>query len=514
MRADALLLCVAVLSTGCASLSRAPNRSESLRSMPRGAMNPTLTQPPGEESPRARVSPSLVVAGPEVLERRLHRRVEPRDDATGAASGGVVGATAASASQVRDAVLEAVDDVKGSTDNVASALSKLASRPPTSLGRLGLTGVNGVFTRSLDHGSSQLPWLHSALGSTTTLVAAAAEVGDSDMELSILRMTGPRLQGAMFGAMLLAAWLDFLTLADVVLRECPAYSVEKLVSDMHRVQGLIEPTLAALASGEAERVEEAATAMPELMGQLTREFGAIRDGARRSMENFGKTLAAVQLVEMLTMASAMRYSLPRLPPAAPATLGVGLVMGSGGVMAGSRIVVSVEWVEMIRRLVKAGVISIPAVSAAVRIHGGQVMMAQANGELPEGLRDALGDSPEVRGMKVTDRAGAGMSEHPKHHVLPQEHREWFEKRGFTGDMDINQFCVRLERAHHEAIHGGGNWRLGRMWPGEWNRMIMEALHTTETDVGRMLTRNEVLKVIAGYMKQYDIRMNFVPWRGR
>ena len=88
-------------------------------------------------------------------------------------------------------------------------------------------------------------------------------------------------------------------------------------------------------------------------------------------------------------------------------------------------------------------------------------MAQANGDLPKGVRDALGDGPEVRGMHETGRAGAGMSEPPKHHVLPQEHREWFEQRGFTGDMDIDQFCVRLEQAHHEAIHGGGNWRLGR-----------------------------------------------------
>jgi len=398
--------------------------------MPRGATGPTLTQRPSEEPPRARVSPSRVVAGPEVRERRLHRRVEPRDDATGATSSGVAGTAAASASQVRDAVLEAVDDVKDSTDDVASALSKLAGRPPTSLGNRGLTGVNGVFIRYLNFGSKQLPWLHSALGSTTTLVAAAEEVSDSDMELGVLRLTGPRLQGAMFGSMLLAAWLDFLTLADVVLRECPAYSVEKLVRDMLRVQGLIEPILAALASGEAERVEEAATAMPELMGQLSREFGSIRDGARRAMENHGKTLAAVQLVEMLTMASAMRYSLPRLPPAAPATLGVGLVMGSGGVMAGSRIVVSSEWVEMIRRLVKAGVISI--------------------------------------------------------------HRAWFEQRGFKGDMDIDKFCVRLERAHHEAIHGGGNWRIGRTWPKEWNRMTMEALLD----------------------KDYDIPMNFTPGRRR
>jgi len=136
--------------------------------MPRGATGPTLTQRPSEEPPRARVSPSRVVAGPEVRERRLHRRVEPRDDATGATSSGVAGTAAASASQVRDAVLEAVDDVKDSTDNVASALSKLAGRPPTSLGNRGLTGVNGVFIRYLNFGSKQLPWLHSALGSTTT----------------------------------------------------------------------------------------------------------------------------------------------------------------------------------------------------------------------------------------------------------------------------------------------------------------------------------------------------------
>ncbi|HSP77701.1 MAG TPA: DUF2380 domain-containing protein, partial [Myxococcaceae bacterium] len=101
-----------------------------------------------------------------------------------------------------------------------------------------------------------------------------------------------------------------------------------------------------------------------------------------------------------------------------------------------------------------------------------------------------------------------------HHVLPKEFREWFEKRGFTGEMSIDQFCVRMERASHEAIHGGGNWKLGRKWPGEWNRMIMEALRDAEAEAGRMLTRNEVLKLVAGYMKEYKIPMNFTPWRGR
>jgi len=183
-------------------------------------------------------------------------------------------------------------------------------------------------------------------------------------------------------------------------------------------------------------------------------------------------------------------------------------------MAGSQLVVSAEWVEMIRRLVQAGVISLPAVSAAVRIHDGQVMMAQASRDLPEGMRDALGDSPEVRGMRVAGKAGAGMSEPPKHHVLPDEHRAWFEERGFKGDMDIDQFCARLERARHEAIHGGGNWKLGRTWPGGWNRMIMEAQHRAERKAGGMLTRKESLNIVAGNMRDYTIPMNFTRWRGR
>ncbi|HLL02029.1 MAG TPA: DUF2380 domain-containing protein, partial [Myxococcaceae bacterium] len=221
-----------------------------------------------------------------------------------------------------------------------------------------------------------------------------------------------------------------------------------------------------------------------------------------------------QLVETLTLLSAMKLSLPRLPPSAPATLGVGLVLGSNGVMAGTRVVVSAEWVEMMRRLVQAGVLSAPAVSAAVRIHAGGVMMAQGGGDLPKGVREALGEGPEVGGMRVTGRAGAGMSDAPKHHVLPDEHRDWFEKRGFKGDMDIDEFCVRMERAQHEAIHGGGDWRLGRLWPGEWNRMIMEVLRDAEARTGRRLTRNEILKLVATQMERYNLPMKFTRGKGR
>ncbi|MCY1040829.1 DUF2380 domain-containing protein [Corallococcus sp. bb12-1] len=405
--------------------------------------------------------------------------------------------------QTRQAVLAAIAEVKSATGTFSRAIPKLAAYQS-----------HDVFTRYIAYGSNQLPWLQGALGSATLLANTAQAVEDADMEVALLRMTGPRLQAAMSGAMLLAAWLDFLHLADVVREQCPFYSPEQLFVDMDRVQKVIEPSMLALASMEPGQVEATARALPGVMAQLTREFHSIREGTRMASERAGKVIAVAQFMEMLTMVSTLGMSLPRLPPAAPATLGMGLVMSSGGVMTGTRLVVSAEWVEMMRRLVQAGVISAPAVSSAVRIHAGQVLMAQSNRDLPQGVLDALGDSPEVRAMHETGRAGAGMSDAPKHHVLPQEHREWFEKRGFKGAMSIDQFCVRMEQAHHEAIHGGGNWRLGRIWAGEWNQMIMKLLHEAETQAGRQLARNEVLKLVALRMKFYDIPMNFTLGRKR
>jgi hypothetical protein len=275
----------------------------------------------------------------------------------------------------------------------------------------------------------------------------------------------------------------------------------------------------------SQDVGEVATVV--LHGKLS-EFElleAFRQEASRSGEDKSEALCsrhtssaatvAMQFIETLTTTATMKMMLPRSPPAAPIVLGTGLVVGSGGVMMGTQIIVSAEWVERLRRLVQAGVLSVPAVSAAVRIQAGQVlMMSQGYKDLPQGVRDALGEGPEVQGMHETGRAGAGMGDPPQHHVLSREYRAWFEQRGFKGDMDIDQFCVDLELAHHQAIHGGGNWRLGRMWPGEWNRMVMEILRKAETRAGRLLTRNEILRLVAKEMKRYNIPMNFKPWRGR
>jgi hypothetical protein len=404
------------------------------------------------------------------------------------------------------ALLGVVGDVSGSTRRFSSELARLKASGQ------GLARGNGVFLRYADFGAAQLRWIEAELAATTELASAASEVEDPDMQLALLRVAGPRLEAAMLGSLLLAVWLDFLHLTDVVLSQ-HLYSAERLFRQLDSWRKMLEPAMAALSSLEAGQLEAAAKDVPALVGHLTGEFASTLEAVRVGAENMRKLLVVKESIEALTLLSSMRFSLPALPPSAPAVLGVGLVVAPHGVMMGTRIVVSAEWVEMMRRLVRAGVLSLPAVSAAVRIQAGHVMMAQSHDDLPRGVRDALGDSPEVRAMRVTGKTGAGMAAPPRHHVMPKEFREWFEKRGFTGEMDINKFCVKLERAHHEAIHGGGNWKLGRTWPGEWNRMIMETLLEAETTAGRMLTRNEVLKIVAERMKVYRIPMRFTSWRG-
>jgi hypothetical protein len=127
---------------------------------------------------------------------------------------------------------------------------------------------------------------------------------------------------------------------------------------------------------------------------------------------------------------------------------------------------------------------------------------------------ALGEGPEVTGVRETSRRGAGLTRPPRHHVLPQEHRKWFEERGFVGELDIDNFTVELEEAMHQAAHGGGNWRLGRTWPGEWNQRVMQRLMDREMAAGRLLRPDEILGHVRILMKEYRIDRPFVRYDGK
>ncbi len=129
-----------------------------------------------------------------------------------------------------------------------------------------------------------------------------------------------------------------------------------------------------------------------------------------------------------------------------------------------------------------------------------------------GMR-ALGEGPEVNGIRETSRRGAGMARPVRHHVLPQEHRKWFEERGFVGKLDIDNFTIELDEALHQAAHGDGNWRLGRTWPGEWNQRVMSELYQAEKKRQRPLRPDEIIAIVKNVMKRLNIDGPFLPYRG-
>ncbi|WP_342376085.1 DUF2380 domain-containing protein [Myxococcus stipitatus] len=407
-----------------------------------------------------------------------------------------LGAGTQTSAPPRQAVLDTLREVTGSLNGIEGALTKRVSRLRAQEAWLANAEV---VTRHVEQTSAHVKWLRGALESATTLTKVASEAGDSDMELGVLRMTGPKLQAAMLGTLLLATWIDFLQLADASIRHCPMCGAEQLSADLHQVQGWIQPSMNDLQSLDPKRVERAATAMPELMGTLTQEFARLRENTRAVMKLGEKVVPAPRVLETMTLLSPLEASLPRSPSATPVPLDKGLVLHASGVMAGSRLVVSTDRMKRMRRLVQAGVLSLSTVRSIIHIHGGQVMTAQARQDLPEDVRNALGASPEGRSVHV--------SEAPKHPVLPQEHREWFEQRGFKGDTDIDQFSVPLEPSRPEATPG--DWKLGHMSPGEWNRVLMQALREAELSAGRRLTRSQVLHVVAGRMKEHKVPMTFV-----
>jgi len=64
------------------------------------------------------------------------------------------------------------------------------------------------------------------------------------------------------------------------------------------------------------------------------------------------------------------------------------------------------------------------------------------------------------GMHITGPNGAGVARPPRHHVFPQENREWFSERNF----DIDRVTVELDHGTHTALHTMG-----------WNDDLMRTL---------------------------------------
>jgi hypothetical protein len=126
---------------------------------------------------------------------------------------------------------------------------------------------------------------------------------------------------------------------------------------------------------------------------------------------------------------------------------------------------------------------------------------------------ALGEGPQRAAVNEATKSRAGAGRPPRHHVFPQEKRSWFQRRGFRGKHDIDQYTIPQSQGEHQAIHGGGKWKLGREWEGEWNNKIMDHLRKAERLKGSRLTRDEIIAEGRKLMRKYGLKGRFKPYKG-
>jgi RHS repeat-associated protein len=164
---------------------------------------------------------------------------------------------------------------------------------------------------------------------------------------------------------------------------------------------------------------------------------------------------------------------------------------------------------------------VPGVAPAVQLS--EAIGAASNGEIEKagfhfgslatqvGIAFA-GDAavaPEEAAMQEVGAQEAGVVANDQHHIFPQEWRKFFEERGFTGSRNIDRYTLELEKPTHQAIHGGGDWRLGRTWEGEWNNQIMSRITKAEAAFERPLEFGEVMKIGGQMTKDYGL--NGIKW---
>jgi hypothetical protein len=126
--------------------------------------------------------------------------------------------------------------------------------------------------------------------------------------------------------------------------------------------------------------------------------------------------------------------------------------------------------------------------------------------------------PELaeHGMGVLDKNRLEITGRPRHHLLSQEEKAFFEERGLAG-REIDKYCVEVDRLEHQLLHGGGSQTLARKhWPEhEWTTALVEHIRQREYHLGRMSTRDEVLRAVDELRERFEIAdRNIIHYRGK
>lgn len=354
----------------------------------------------------------------------------------------------------------------------------------------------------------QLDWMSDALRAASDMHELSYE-SEPDVARSLIEQVGVRLTAVITGCHTVRAFLPMATFAAALMDDDPMRNPTPVAKYLRWSRERVDEIFAELRHLDWEGVNAAAAELPNVLYNLNLDLEGLEEAVQPMIKLPPSVQAGLVVLSVVLTRRSIRAGSGPKPP-----LGIGrgpaaaLAGGSGagaGVMGS--ISVSAAQLEAIRRLVQMGALSIAATAATAT---GFAQSYRVDDELPPELKDVLGEGPTVDAMRTTGKTGAGMARAPRHHVMPKEHRQWFKDRG----IDIDDFTVKLSKADHEAIHGGGNWKLGRTWEGEWNKNIMTRLKDREAGLGRQLTRPEILKIVTTEMRTYGIPIDFIRYRSR
>jgi hypothetical protein len=117
------------------------------------------------------------------------------------------------------------------------------------------------------------------------------------------------------------------------------------------------------------------------------------------------------------------------------------------------------------------------------------------------------DPEDLSGLSVRNARGAGLHNEHRHHLLPQEleRQGFYSERGFAPG-EIHNYTTPLPQSDHEAIHGGGNYRLAKeKWPeGSWNERLKGDYKRAEAVNGDKMTKEEILRHMERMRKLFGI----------
>lgn len=97
----------------------------------------------------------------------------------------------------------------------------------------------------------------------------------------------------------------------------------------------------------------------------------------------------------------------------------------------------------------------------------------------------------------------GIHRTPRHHLLPQEHIDFFEERG----LNIHDWCIETTTTEHGIIHSKGR---------DWSKILMARLEAEEAifkiesgDPLAKLPASEVISIMKRLMVQFDLNPNVI-----